>query len=76
MAWVRCSKQKWKKIAFRFFGGRKDDLWQYQNYHIIWSIWSLVTVSYIKEVLHRINSNVLSLPFSINPISMKGWGEV
>lgn len=43
-----------KCLWSRFFGGRKDNLWQCQNYHIKLSMWTLVTMSYTKEILGRV----------------------
>ena len=46
------SQQKWGKNAFGVsFLGEGRIIWQCQNYHIKLSMWTLVTMSYTKEIL-------------------------
>lgn len=75
---VRYSSQTWGKNDFRFLGGRSGNLWQHQNYCIILSIWTLVAmlVNYIKEIAHRVSSDVPSLPFCFSPVPIRRWGRV
>lgn len=55
MAWVKDSQQKWGKNAFGVsFLGEGRIIWQCQNYHIKLSMWTLVTMSYTKEILGRV----------------------